>query len=282
MGQFGKIKSIDDLPADAELDALIREAAELAEKRAGAAQDQARAEARAGDCIPISRPRSPRRRRPKPRSTASRRRRSATISNGSREAKQDATRAEAHRHRDRMAERRQAPALEVPKLLMPGRQRWYSKQLSVSVTSGGRGRTGSATSPSSAKPQLLVKSARRRIGDHRQRESLAAAPHGQRLRSKPRRSRAPQIEARQTARRARRRRRPQSPRHCPSSSATMHLTRWQSASAGSAIASGFAKQLVAVVGAARVEARRCNSSRASPCSSGRARPKRQARQRALT
>jgi uncharacterized protein YdeI (YjbR/CyaY-like superfamily) len=30
MGQFGKIKSIDELPSDAELDRLIREAAELA------------------------------------------------------------------------------------------------------------------------------------------------------------------------------------------------------------------------------------------------------------
>lgn len=30
MGQFGKIKSLDDLPADSELDRLIREAAELA------------------------------------------------------------------------------------------------------------------------------------------------------------------------------------------------------------------------------------------------------------
>lgn len=30
MGQFGKIKSIDDLPSDAELDRLIREAADLA------------------------------------------------------------------------------------------------------------------------------------------------------------------------------------------------------------------------------------------------------------
>ena len=30
MGQFGKIKSVDELPADAELDKLIREAAELA------------------------------------------------------------------------------------------------------------------------------------------------------------------------------------------------------------------------------------------------------------
>lgn len=30
MGQFGKIKSVDELPADAELDRLIREAAELA------------------------------------------------------------------------------------------------------------------------------------------------------------------------------------------------------------------------------------------------------------
>jgi len=30
MGQFGKIRSVDDLPADAELDRLIREAAELA------------------------------------------------------------------------------------------------------------------------------------------------------------------------------------------------------------------------------------------------------------
>src|SRR3954464_1003087 len=30
MGQFGKIKSIDELPADAELDKLIREAAEVA------------------------------------------------------------------------------------------------------------------------------------------------------------------------------------------------------------------------------------------------------------
>jgi len=30
MGQFGKIKSIDELPADAELDTLIREAAEVA------------------------------------------------------------------------------------------------------------------------------------------------------------------------------------------------------------------------------------------------------------
>ncbi|MES2137040.1 MAG: YdeI/OmpD-associated family protein [Pseudomonadota bacterium] len=32
MGQFGKLKSIDDLPLDAELDRLIREAAELARK----------------------------------------------------------------------------------------------------------------------------------------------------------------------------------------------------------------------------------------------------------
>ena len=30
MGQFGKLRSVEDLPADAELDALIREAAELA------------------------------------------------------------------------------------------------------------------------------------------------------------------------------------------------------------------------------------------------------------
>ena len=30
MGQFGKLNSVDDLPADAELDALIRQAAELA------------------------------------------------------------------------------------------------------------------------------------------------------------------------------------------------------------------------------------------------------------
>jgi uncharacterized protein YdeI (YjbR/CyaY-like superfamily) len=30
MGQFGKIKSVDELPSDAELDRLIREAAELA------------------------------------------------------------------------------------------------------------------------------------------------------------------------------------------------------------------------------------------------------------
>ena len=30
MGQFGKIKSVDELPADAELDRLIREAADLA------------------------------------------------------------------------------------------------------------------------------------------------------------------------------------------------------------------------------------------------------------
>lgn len=30
MGQFGKLKSVDDLPADAELDRLIRQAAELA------------------------------------------------------------------------------------------------------------------------------------------------------------------------------------------------------------------------------------------------------------
>ena len=29
MGQFGKLTSVDDLPSDAELDALIREAAEL-------------------------------------------------------------------------------------------------------------------------------------------------------------------------------------------------------------------------------------------------------------
>jgi uncharacterized protein YdeI (YjbR/CyaY-like superfamily) len=32
MGQFGKIKSLEDLPEDAELDRLIREAAELAQK----------------------------------------------------------------------------------------------------------------------------------------------------------------------------------------------------------------------------------------------------------
>ncbi|MBW0006561.1 MAG: YdeI/OmpD-associated family protein [Sphingomonas sp.] len=32
MGQFGKLTSIDDLPADADLDALIREAAELSRK----------------------------------------------------------------------------------------------------------------------------------------------------------------------------------------------------------------------------------------------------------
>lgn len=32
MGQFGKLKSIDDLPDDAELDRLIREAAELAKQ----------------------------------------------------------------------------------------------------------------------------------------------------------------------------------------------------------------------------------------------------------
>lgn len=32
MGQFGKLKSVDDLPGDAELDRLIREAAELAKK----------------------------------------------------------------------------------------------------------------------------------------------------------------------------------------------------------------------------------------------------------
>jgi uncharacterized protein YdeI (YjbR/CyaY-like superfamily) len=32
MGQFGKLKSIDDIPGDAELDRLIREAAELAKR----------------------------------------------------------------------------------------------------------------------------------------------------------------------------------------------------------------------------------------------------------
>ena len=55
MGQFGKLTRVDDLPPDAELDALIREAADAAPSRAGAAQDQACAQAAARDASRIRR-----------------------------------------------------------------------------------------------------------------------------------------------------------------------------------------------------------------------------------
>ncbi len=94
-----------------ELDRLIREAAELAES-APAPRKTKHAPKPAPELHPDSPPLWPRRLRRKRCSIASRRRRSATISNGS--PKPSRTRpAEAHRHRDRMARRRQAPALEV-------------------------------------------------------------------------------------------------------------------------------------------------------------------------
>ena len=112
MGQFGKIKSLDELPADSELDKLIREAADLARgapvprkpKHApkpppelhpefGAALDKAPKAKAAFNAFPPS----------------GRREYIEWVA----EAKQDATRHKRIAHCDRMAERRQAPELEV-------------------------------------------------------------------------------------------------------------------------------------------------------------------------
>ena len=62
MGQFGKIRSLDELPSDAELDRLIREAAELARARRRRARPSMRP-SRRPKCIPSSPRRSTRRRR---------------------------------------------------------------------------------------------------------------------------------------------------------------------------------------------------------------------------
>ena len=82
MGQFGKIKSLDELPADAELDRLIREAAELA-KNAPAPRKAKHAPKPLPELHPDSPPRWTKRRKPKRRSTAFRRAAGANISSGS-------------------------------------------------------------------------------------------------------------------------------------------------------------------------------------------------------
>ena len=84
MGQFGKLSSVEDLPPDAEIDALIRQAAELARSVPAPRKPK-----HAPKPVPKMHPefaakRLPPRPRPRRRWTPSRPRRSATISNGSR------------------------------------------------------------------------------------------------------------------------------------------------------------------------------------------------------
>ena len=55
MGQFGKVKSLDELPSDAELDRADPRSRRTCEERAGAAQGQARAQAAAGNASRIRR-----------------------------------------------------------------------------------------------------------------------------------------------------------------------------------------------------------------------------------
>ena len=98
MGQFGKLTSLDDLPPTRNSTALIREAAELATS-APAPRKTKHAPKPPPKCIPNSPPRWPKRPRPRPRSTASRRRAQRDYLEWIAEAKQDATRAQAHRHR---------------------------------------------------------------------------------------------------------------------------------------------------------------------------------------
>jgi hypothetical protein len=81
MGQFGKLTSIDDLPADGDLDAMIRHAAELAFS-VPAPRNSSMRRSRRRSCIPNSPRRSRARPRPRPRSTVFRHRPSAIISSG--------------------------------------------------------------------------------------------------------------------------------------------------------------------------------------------------------
>ncbi len=112
MGQFGKLTSLDDLPPDAELDRLIREAAELA-KRAPAPRKTKHA------------PKPPPEMHPEFAAALAKAPKAKAALDGFppsaqrdyfewiAEAKQDATRHKRIADRDRMARRRQAPALEV-------------------------------------------------------------------------------------------------------------------------------------------------------------------------
>ena len=83
MGQFGRIRSIEELPANDELDRLIREAAVLSTKRRGRARPSIHQKNRHPKCIPNLLPLSIGRRKRRPRWNPSRHRHSAIISNGS-------------------------------------------------------------------------------------------------------------------------------------------------------------------------------------------------------
>ena len=111
MGQFGKLKSVDDLPPDAELDRLIGEAAELA-KSAPAPRKVKQAEASRHASSGFAKARNA---APKARALDGPAERQRLFSNGS--AKPSRTpRDQSNRHRNRMAERGQTSALEVSKL----------------------------------------------------------------------------------------------------------------------------------------------------------------------
>ena len=92
MGQFGKIKSIDELPADAELDRLIREAAELAKSAPAPRKTKHAPEAGARAASRIRRRAGQGAEGQSRRSTASRRRPQRDYFEWIAEAKQDATR----------------------------------------------------------------------------------------------------------------------------------------------------------------------------------------------
>ena len=111
-----RLTSLDDLPPDAELDALIREAAELA-KSAPAPRKTKHAPKPAPEMHPefaAALAKAPKAKAALDGFPPSAQR---DYFEWIAEAKQDATRQQAHRDRHRMAQRRQAAALEVPKLL---------------------------------------------------------------------------------------------------------------------------------------------------------------------
>ena len=138
MGQFGKLTSVDDLPRDSELDALIRQAADLARSR-----PPPRKTKHAPKAAPELHPEFAAALAAAPKAKAmlegfppsARRDYLEWIA----EAKQEATRAQAHRDGGRMAKRRQDAALEICKLL-------------ASATSSAPGRSGSARRPPTVKP----------------------------------------------------------------------------------------------------------------------------------
>jgi len=114
MGQFGKLKSLDDLPPDAELDRLIREAAKLA--KSAPAPRKVKHEPKAAPALRGGSGESTHGQGGARLLSALG---AARLSRLDRRGEAGFNSRQAHRHRHRMAQRGQAAPLEVPKLLIP-------------------------------------------------------------------------------------------------------------------------------------------------------------------